>query len=84
MPYLFLSRVEKEVGDLSRVVAALPLDPRTKPGPGLGMWTSGFNMGGRQLEALARARLALLKGEGSNAIALLTKVNIHNEESFFF
>ena len=64
------------MAELSRVIASLPLDPRTKPGPGLGMWTSGFNMVGRQLEALARARLALLRGEGGNAIALMTKVTI--------
>ena len=32
-------------------------------------------MGGRQLQALAEARLALLKGEGADAIELLRKVS---------
>ena len=67
--------MEAEVEELRQVVASIPPDPQTKPGPGLGMWTSGFNMGGRQLQALAEARLAVLKGEGDDAIALLRKVN---------
>ena len=71
----WIQRVENEVAELRRAVASHPPDPQTNPGPGLGMWTSGFNMGGRQLQALAEARLALLKGEGADAIELLRKVS---------
>ena len=62
--------------ELRGIVEGLPPDPRTKPGPGLGMWTSGFNMAGRQLLQVAEARLDLLKGDAAGAEAHLRQVSV--------
>ncbi|GAX74635.1 hypothetical protein CEUSTIGMA_g2083.t1 [Chlamydomonas eustigma] len=85
-----LMKVQTELDALRMVVRDVPPDPRTKPGPGLGMWTSGFNMAGRQLLQVAEGRVSMLNGDLGGAEKHLKqaleieKEELYAEPSYFY